>query len=121
MKTRLLAIALVAVIVGLGACGGKDKKVKSSEKDMISVKVSTITYTKSGTTFTYTYPKSGPDTWATEPQWPAPAEITISPKATLSPPASEPQYFKDGVTYTVTAEDGTRATFTVKADRVPEL
>jgi hypothetical protein len=48
---------------------------------------------------------------------PLTATITLSPGATVNPPSGEAQNFftAQGVTYTVTAEDGTTRTYTVKA------
>ena len=126
MKTRLLAIVLGVIMVGLGACGGKDPKPdvpKSSAKEITSVTVGGQLYTKSGDTFTFDYPKSGAEQWASVPTWPAPVQIihtgvSISPSAntiTLNPETGT------GVTYTVTAEDGSTKVFTIKATRRPTL
>ena len=120
MKARLLAIALVAVMVGFGICCGKKK---SSEKDITKVVVNGVEYQKSGNSFTYTYPKTAKDVWnPAVPSWPVAPQITFIGKK-IEPPVTQPQNFEEGngVTYTVYAEDGTTATFTVKADRVQTL
>jgi hypothetical protein len=64
-----------------------------------------------GTDITYTYP------WGTT-EGPRTPTITLSPGATVNPSAGDAQNFftAAGVSYTVTAEDGTTAkTYTVKA------
>jgi len=125
MKTRLFAIALVAMVIGFGSCGGKEKD-KSKECDIKTFTVDGKTYTITGLDITYTYPKSGPDAWLTEPTWPVEPKIEISPKAKISPLASEKKTFVNAngtsadVKYTVTAEDGTTKTYTVKATKSME-
>ena len=128
MKTRLLAIFVVAVMVGLSACGGGDKPLppdppKSSAKEIISFSVSGVAYTVSGNNITFNYPKTAANTWnPAVPSWPVAPTISISDKATISPAASATQNFETAaVTYTVTAEDGTTKTFTVRATKQAEL
>ena len=127
MKIRFFAIALVAMIIGFGSCGGKDKD-KSSECNIISFTVGTQAYTPTNDGFQWNYPKTGPDAWATEPSWPVKPQIVISAGAKISPEASVDQTFvkADGssanVQYTVTAEDGTtKKTYTVRATKSMEL
>ena len=119
MTFRVLAIAMMAVVVGFGAC-----KKKSSECEILEFKVNGVVYTKNqaGTEFTYHYTKTlvgGVGTWAGfwTGQTVAPT-IQISPKASINPPASNPQDFLDKwVEYTVTAEDGTVKKYKVRATR----
>jgi hypothetical protein len=123
MKTRLFAIALVAVMIGLGACGSKkpDKpEPLSGTKDITAFVVNGVSYTISGTSISHHYPKTAENTWTSLPSWPAAAQITHTGKS-ISP--TTPQNFEDaaGVVYTVTAEDGTTKTYTVKATRQAEL
>jgi len=117
MKMKMLSIALGAIMIGLGACGGS--KEKSSDKEITSVVIGGQSYTKNGDTFSWNYPKSNQDTWSTEPSWPASIQIThtgmsISPSAstiTLNTTTGA------GVPITVKAEDGSEKTFTVRATR----
>ena len=123
MKTRLLAVVLVAAIVGLSACGGKKKPddPKSSAKEITSFVVNGQAYTPSSNGFTWNYAKTGPDTWASEPPWPVAPTITHT-GVKIDPPATTRQDFSAAaVTYTVTAEDGSTKTFTVSATRTAEL
>ena len=125
MKTRLLAVVLVAAIVGLSACGGSKTPddPKSSAKEISKIVIGGQEYTKSGDSFTWNYRKTGPDAWESEPTWPASIQIThtgvsVSPSAntiTLNTTTGA------GVTITVTAEDGSTKTFTVSATKQAEL
>jgi hypothetical protein len=74
---------------------------KSAECDIISFSVNGEAWSISGTNISKSYPKETEETTLT------PA-ITLSPGATVNPPASEAQNFftEQGVTYAVTAEDG---------------
>ena len=121
MKKSLVFSVLVAIIVGFASCGSKERK--SDEKDIIKFSVNGVDYHKSGSSFTYTYPKDAPNTWKPPvPNWPAAPTIEISKNATILPSAETKQNFEAAaVTYTVTAENGTTATFTVKADRSTEI
>ena len=117
MKIKLLVAALMVVIVGFGACGGgKDKE--SSEKDITKFTVSGVDYIINGNNITYLYKKTVPNVWEGEPVWKVAPSITISNKATINPKPDVPQNFvEESVTYTVTAEDGSTKTYTVKAER----
>ena len=122
MKTRLLVIAFVGVMIGLGACGGK-KPQQSSDKEITEVVIGTQKYTKDGTVFSWHYPKTGPGSgageWASEPTWPAQIQITHTGKS-ISPAGNTITLNTSSgatVPYTVTAEDGTSKTFTIKATR----
>ncbi|MDR1155269.1 MAG: DUF5018 domain-containing protein [Bacteroidales bacterium] len=117
MKIRLLAIVLMAVSVGLGACS---KKNKSSEKKILGFEVNGAIYqiNESNHTVTYTYPKMGIEQWENMPTGAVSPKITISDKATIDPPASKSQTFVDNtVLYTVTAEDGTIQSYKVQVDK----
>lgn len=118
MKNLLLTIALVAVVIGLGACGGEESP-KSSECEITSFTVSGVTYEINGTSITYKYNKSAPNTWDNLPTWKVTPQIVYSENATIDPQPSVEQNFEESaVTYTVTAEDGTtKKTYTVKADK----
>jgi len=123
MKKSLVFSVLVAVIVGFGFASCGNKKEKSDEKDIIKFSVNGVAYNKSGSSFTYTYPKTGAGAWTPPiPNWPVAPTIEISKDATISPSAETKQNFEAAaVTYTVTAQDGSTATFTVKADRSTEI
>jgi len=128
MKTRLLAIFVVAVMVGLGACGGGDnpepEKPKSSAKEITKVVVGTQEYQKEGdAAFKWNYPKSDPGEWVTEPSWPATIQIThtgVSISPTVNTITLNTQTGA-GVEYTVTAEDGSTKKFTIRATRQADL
>ena len=115
MKIKVLVAALMVVIVGFGACGGKKNK-DSSENDITKFTVSGVDYTINGNNITHLYKKTAPNVWEGEPTWSVVPVVTVSPKADYSPKTA--QNFVDGsVVYTVTAEDGSTKTYTVKAER----
>ena len=117
MKIKLLVVALMAVVVGFGACGGK-KNEDSSEKAILTFKVNGITYNvnESTKTISYEYPKTAENTWTGIPSGAVIPEVTVSPNADYAPKTA--QNFLDGsVVYTVTAEDGSTQTYTVRAQR----
>ena len=119
MKIKVLVAALMVVVVGFAACGGKKDK-DSSEKAITKFTVGGVDYhiNESTKTITYLYPKTVANTWTGEPTWPAEPSIIISAKANISPSPKERKNFVDGsVVYTVTAEDGSTQTYTVKAER----
>ena len=117
MKIKLLAIALLSVVIGFGACGGKDND-KSSECKITQFTVNNVDYIINGTSITYLYPKTDPNVWTGLPQWKVAPKIIVSAKAKIEPEESVPQNFEEGATYIVTAEDGTtKQTYTVKAER----
>jgi hypothetical protein len=83
----------------------------SSDCDIISFSVNGTSWKIDETNITYDYSSEPNDRNLTP-------TIVLSPGATIDPPAEERQYFfiLQGVTYTVTAEDGvTTKTYTVKA------
>jgi hypothetical protein len=115
MKIKLLPIALMAAVIGLGACGGDDPK--SSECEILTFTVDGVAYSINGTSITHKYDKIAPDTYQGMPTWPVAPQITYSEKATIDPLPSVAKNFEEGATYTVTAEDGTTKTYTVTVDR----
>jgi len=117
MKTKFLAVVIMMAAVGVVAC------TKSKECEILSFKVNNQAYTPTSDGFTWNYPKSDEDTWATEPSWSIAPSIELSRGAKISPKANVPQNFVSGnVIYTVTAEDGvTKKTYTVRATKTPTL
>jgi len=108
MKSRLLAIALFAVIVGLGACGGKDKSNKCDLTNFKDPAHPTVVWAISGTDITATFSK-GSNVTNLAPTF------DISLKATVDPPSGTPRNFSSPVTYKVTAEDKKASkTYTVR-------
>jgi len=117
MKTKYLAIALLAIVAGFGSC--KKNKDKNSEKAILEFWVNDVKYQISGTNITYLYPKVSENTWAGMPTGAvAPSKVVLSSGATLDPPATTARDFMQEQTYTVIAEDGSRQMYKVKADRV---
>jgi formylglycine-generating enzyme required for sulfatase activity len=106
--------AWVALLFGVMLCTSCDEEEpKSAACEILSFSVNGEEWTINGTGVTHTFPAE------TEPAALTPA-ITLSPGATVNPPASRSQDFfaEAGVAYTVTAEDGeTKKTYTVKATR----
>jgi hypothetical protein len=93
----------------------KKDEPKSAACEIMLFSVDGKTWDISGTNITRTYPSETVES----PLTPA---INISPGATINPPTGEAQNFftEQGVTYTVTAEDGvTKKTYTAKATRTP--
>jgi len=111
---KFFAIALMGAALAFSGC----KKEKSSDKDILEFWVDNVQYDKSGTNFVKFYPKVSENNWGGFPAMPvAPSKVEISPKASIEPPMTERQNFEQGVTYTVTAEDGSKQTFIVRAQR----
>ena len=109
---KFFVIALIGTAVAFSGCK------KSSENDILEFWVNNVKYDKSGTSFVKFYPKMSENNWGGFPAAPvAPSKVEISPKASISPAVNVPQNFEQGVTYTVTAEDGSKQTFFVKAQR----
>lgn len=118
MKVKILAAMLVIATIGFTAACGK-KKDLSSAKAITAFVVDGVNYEINETTktITHAYSKVSAGDWG-EPAWPVAPQITLSPKASISPAADEPQDFvANKVTYTVTAEDGSKVTYTVQATR----
>ena len=117
MKSKYLVFALIATVTFFG-CGGSSEK--SSEKAILEFWVNGVEYTISGTNITHIYPKTGENTWTGWVTMPvAPSKVVLSPGATLDPPASTRLDFLQEQTYEVTAADGSKQTFKVKAERTP--
>ncbi|GHT22765.1 hypothetical protein FACS189430_05020 [Bacteroidia bacterium] len=113
----LTVIVLLAATAGVSSCKKKNnddpqEPAKSAACDITSFKVGNDTWQISGTSITYQYPKG------TAPGSLTPT-ITVSDKASVNPASdvSQSDFFTtNGVTYTVTAEDGvTKKTYTAKA------
>ena len=114
MKIKSFVFALLVVVaIGFTACGGK----KSSEKLILEFVVDGVEYEINPVTKTITwqYTKTGIEEWSSEPVWPQTPIIKVSPKASYS--TKDIGNFITGATYTVTAEDGSKATYKVKAER----
>lgn len=110
MKKKLFY--LLGLIVVMAMSCSKDE-VLSSEKEMLSFSVSVNGVECKGAidatskTVVLEVPR-GTDITKLSPV------ATISPKATVTPESITPQNFTSPVTYTVTAEDGTKQVYTVK-------
>ena len=116
MKSKLLAIALLAVIVGFGACGGgggddDETPGKSNACDITKFTAGGKDWTITGLNITATFEKEDDITNLVP-------TITFSEKATISPLPSVAQDFSKDVPYTVTAENGTTTkTYTARATK----
>jgi hypothetical protein len=117
MKRNFLMKAVVCLftVVALCSCSKDDDEKKDEPKstacEIVSFGVGNVAWNIDGANITHTYPPETPKTSLTP-------TITLSPGATVNPPATEAKNFftEQGITYTVTAEDG-QATkiYTVKA------
>ena len=115
MKTKFLTVLLLTAVIGFTSCPPKEK---SSEKAILAFWVNNVEYNISGTNITHLYPKPSENTWTGWVSMPvAPSKVTLSPGATLDPPATTPRDFLQEQTYTVTAEDGSTQVYKVKAER----
>ncbi|MDR1593570.1 MAG: chitobiase/beta-hexosaminidase C-terminal domain-containing protein [Prevotellaceae bacterium] len=91
----------------------KATKTQSATCDIVSFTVNDATWEINGTEITHTYPAETQETSLSP-------TITLSPGATVNPASGAAQNFftAEGVTYTVTAEDGvTKKTYTAKATK----
>ena len=106
MRSKYLAVALLAAIISFGAC----KKKESSACDIVSFTVDGTEWQIGVNTVTRTYPKGTP----VNNLYPV---ITVSEGAKVSPASGVSQDFSDdrAVTYTVTAENGKTKTYTAIA------
>jgi len=110
MKKKLFYLLCLIVVMAMSC--SKDE-VLSSEKEMLSFSVSVNGVECKGAidatskTVVLEVPR-GTDITKLSPV------TTISPKATVTPESITPQNFTSPVTYTVTAEDGTKQVYTVK-------
>ena len=106
-------------LLGAALCFSGCALTKSNEADILEFWVNGVQYERSGTNFVKFFQKLSENDWGTFPATSvAPSKVVISPKASIDPPITEARNFEQGVTYTVTAEDGTTTqTFTVTAQR----
>ncbi|MDR1120362.1 MAG: hypothetical protein LBM08_05550 [Dysgonamonadaceae bacterium] len=104
--------AWMALLCGAMLCVScKEDEPKSAACDIMTFSVNSEEWEIDGTNVTHAYPVE----MGGSPLTPA---ITLSPGATVNPPSGEEQNFftAEGITYTVTAEDGaTTKTYAVKA------
>ena len=120
MKSKYLIIALLATVAVIGSC--RKKVEKSSEKAILEFWVGGVQYEPNGNSFTHLYPKTAPNTWTGWVSMPAaPSKVVLSAGATLDPPATAARDFEQEQTYTVTAQDGSKQTYKVKAERTQYL
>jgi hypothetical protein len=108
LKATLIVLLGSAVI--LASCK-KDEDPKSSACEIVSFKVGDEAWTIAGTDITHNFPSETVEGTLVP-------TIEVSKGATVSPASGAAQNFftADGVTYTVTAEDGTtKKAYTVKA------
>ncbi|MDR0545150.1 MAG: leucine-rich repeat protein [Odoribacteraceae bacterium] len=103
-------LSFIIALFALGSC--EDTLVKSAECDITAFTVDGTAWTISGANITYTYP---PETEVT-PLTPA---ITVSEGATITPASGAAQdvFTAGGLSYTVTAENGTTKTYVAKATK----
>ena len=113
--STLLLIALMSGLV-ITACKEEESEPdRSSEKTITSFILNVtppVSGTITGNNVAVTVP-SGTDVTSLTPT------IVVSPEATVSPASGTAQDFTSPVTYTVTAEDGTTATYTVTVTVTP--
>jgi hypothetical protein len=111
LKTTLIVL-LGSAIMLFASCKDDDEATKSAACDIVSFEVDAVAWTISGTNITHTYPPETSEDVLTP-------TITLSPGATISPASGVAQNFfaESGVKYTVTAENGTKKEYTVKATR----
>jgi hypothetical protein len=104
---RLVNVVLLVVTIGIVSCDkGSDK---SSACDILSFKVDDTSWQITEGNIICYFGK-------TDAQTPLTPTITVSDKATISPGSGVAQdFFSGGVTYTVTAEDGTKKQYVAKA------
>ena len=115
MKKLFVAVAvvLVAGIAG-SSCKKKKDEAKSNACEITSFKVDGEEWdiNKNSLKITGTYPKGTVVTSLTH-------TIVVSDKATVLPKSGEAKDFTNSVTYTVTAEDGTKKSYTATATVSP--
>ena len=115
--STLLLIALMSGLV-ITACKEEESEPdRSSAKEITTFTFGSLTPAVAGTIddndITVTVP-SGTDVTSLSPT------VVVSPEATVSPASGTAQDFTSPVTYTVTAEDGSTATYTVTVNVTPE-
>jgi hypothetical protein len=104
-------IAITTVITGCEQSIGNSPK--SGEKAITAFSINEVPGVITDTDIALTLP-AGTDATSLAP------EIAVSPKATVSPASGAAQDFSSPVTYTVTAEDGTTAQYTVTVTVTPK-
>jgi len=120
MKCKYLVIALLATGAVFSSCG--TKKEQSSEKAILEFWVNNVKYDINGTSITHLYQKTAANSWTGWVAMPAaPSKVVLSQGATLDPPITVARDFEQEQTYTVTAEDGSKQTYKVKAERTQYL
>ncbi|MDR2094239.1 MAG: DUF5018 domain-containing protein [Treponema sp.] len=100
-------LATGAIIAWISACAGAaEDGPKSGEKVITAFSIHDVPGVIAGTAIALTLP-AGTDVTSLAPQ------ITVSEKAAVNPASGAAQDFSAPVSYTVTAEDGTTAQYTV--------
>lgn len=119
MKKYLYPVAYLFLLIGIGSLGSCSKEYETAPTPYNEI-----------TSFKIGY-YNGQDTiegiidgsiihivWPGSTEWPIPEavnpEITVSKNASISPASGTSILLEDGVTYTVTAQDGTAKTYTIK-------
>jgi hypothetical protein len=111
-KTAIQTIFAIGVIITLiSGCNQFDSIPKSVEKAITAFSINGVEGSINGTNISITLP-AGTAIADLVP------EITVSPKATVSPASGEAQDFTGPVSYTVTAEDGTTQAYIVTVETV---
>ena len=115
--STLLLITLMSGLI-ITACKEEESEPdRSSAKEITTFTFGSLTPAVAGTIddndITVTVP-SGTDVTSLSPT------VVVSPEATVSPASGTAQDFTSPVTYTVTAEDGSTATYTVTVNVTPE-
>jgi exo-beta-1,3-glucanase (GH17 family) len=112
-----LALMLTSATI-LISCENKEPEIpKSSACEIVSFTVDGVSWDINGTSITHTYPVETEETSLTP-------TVSLSSGATVNPASGVAQDFftGDGVTYVVTAEDGsTTKTYTAKATRTKSV
>ena len=116
MKNYLYKLILVVLVFTLAGSCSKEE-IKSNEKEILTFEVGSFGANAKGkidaTTRTITFEVAA-DVDITK----ATPIITVSPAATVSPTSGTEQDFSKEVRYVVTAEDGTKQSYTVKVKRL---
>jgi len=116
ITSKYLVIALLATVAVVCSCG--KTKEKSSEKAILEFWVGNVEYKINGTSISYLYPKVDENLWTGFVSMPvAPSKVVISRGATIDPPVTAARDFMQEQIYTLTAEDGSKQTYKVKADK----
>jgi len=115
MKKLFVFSFLVVVFVGFTACSSS--KEKSSDKVITKFTVSGVDYTINNTSITHLYSKTAADTWPGAPTTKV-APTIVWKGAKIEPlPEVTQDFLSAAVTYTITAEDGSKQSYSVKAEK----